>query len=55
MIGEERILDKFSCEGCRRPSVGSESLLVAKTQALSMGNPPWDTLCGEGGGGIADG
>jgi hypothetical protein len=54
MIGEERILGKFSCEGCRRPSVGSESLLVAKTQALSMGNPPWDTLCGEGGGGIAD-
>jgi hypothetical protein len=38
MIGEERILDKFSCEGCRRPSVGSESLLVAKTQTL-YGNP----------------
>ena len=53
MIGEERIPGKFSCEGCRRPSAGSETLLVAKTQALSMGNPPWDTLCGEGG--IADG
>ena len=55
MIGEEGIPGKFSCEGSRRPSVGSESLLVAKTQALSMGNPPWDTLCGKGGGGIADG
>jgi hypothetical protein len=40
MIGEERILGKFSCGGCRRPSVRPESLLVAKTQALSMGNPP---------------
>src|SRR5215208_7784696 len=45
MIGEERILGKFSCEGCRRPSVGFESLLVAKTHAHPMGNPPWDTLC----------
>jgi len=39
MIGEERILGKFPCGGCRRPSVGPESLLMAKTQALSMGNP----------------
>ena len=39
MIGDERILGKFSCGGCRRPSVGSESLLVAKTQALYRESP----------------
>jgi hypothetical protein len=37
---EERILGKFSCEGGRRPSVGSESFLVAKTGAPLLGNSP---------------
>jgi hypothetical protein len=40
MIGEERIPGKFSCEGCRRPSVGSESLLVAKNSGPLYGKPP---------------
>jgi hypothetical protein len=55
MIGEDQILHKFSHQGGGRPSPGASSRLLAKTRALSMGNPPWDTLCGEGGGGIADG
>jgi hypothetical protein len=42
---EERILGKFSHQGGRRPSAGSESLLVAKTGAPLLGN----THGGEGG------
>jgi len=38
-MSEVRILGKFSCEGCRRPSVGSETLLVAKTWP-PLGNTP---------------
>jgi hypothetical protein len=34
---EERILDTFSPPGCRRPSVGSESALVAKTEGSPEG------------------
>jgi hypothetical protein len=35
VISEERILGKkFSCEGCRRPSQGSGTMLVAKTWPL---------------------
>ena len=48
MIGEERNSSKFTRARREWPSPGAETLLVAKTQALSMGNPPWDTLCGEG-------
>ncbi len=39
VISEERILGKFSPQGCRRPSVGSETLLVAKTWP-PLGNTP---------------
>ena len=50
MIGEERIPGKFSCEGCRRPSVGSESLLVAKTGAPLIGIPTREYALWGGGG-----
>jgi len=39
VIAEERILGKLSCERCRRPAVGSETLLVTKTGA-PLGNTP---------------
>jgi hypothetical protein len=48
MMTEERILGKFSCERCRRPSDGAGTLLVAKTWAPSLGNPRGNALCGEG-------
>jgi len=35
---EERILGKFSHQGCRWPSVGSETLFVARTGAPFLGN-----------------
>jgi len=54
MIGEERNPGKFSCEGCRRPSAGSESLLVAKTWAPLLENTPREYALWEGGI-IADG
>ena len=54
MVGEERILGKYSCEECRRPSVGSETLLVAKTGAPLLGNTPREYALWEGGI-IADG
>jgi hypothetical protein len=31
MITGKRVLGKIFCEGCRQPSVGSETLVVAKT------------------------
>jgi hypothetical protein len=37
---EERILGKFPPPGCRRPSVGSETLFVARTGAPFLGNTP---------------
>jgi hypothetical protein len=46
---EERILGKFSPPGCRRPSVGSESALVARTGAPLENNPRQYPLWGGGG------
>jgi hypothetical protein len=53
-ITEEAILGNLSCKRCRRPSVGSESLLVAKSGAPLLGNTPREYALWEGGI-IADG
>jgi hypothetical protein len=50
VISEERILAKFSCEGCRRASVVSETLLVAKTGAPLIGIPTREYALWGGGG-----
>ncbi len=50
MIGEERILGKFSCEGCRRPSGAAETLLVARSEAPVLWNTPGEYALWGGGG-----
>jgi CxxC motif-containing protein (DUF1111 family) len=54
VISEERILGKFSCEAGRRLAGRAESLRLARTQALFIGNFPWEYATRGGGGGIAD-
>ena len=48
MMTEEQMLGKFSYAVCRRPSVGSETSLVAKTGAPVLGNTPRECALGEG-------
>jgi hypothetical protein len=50
MIGEERILGKFSCEAGRRSSDGAVTLLVARTGAPSLGKTPREYALWGGGG-----
>ena len=46
---EERILGKYSCEGCRRLAGRAKSALVAETWAPSLGNTSRENaFCGEG-------